>query len=173
MCFYLVLSADSTNNAKVALSSIERTPSIKDSSVIVLTKGIHSTSDKTSQETTSPTTNISLIASESGNFCPSKHVDNSASGNEIPSQLTNPSLLSHKPLLLPRPQSSLTAMDQQVQQDAYKRRSSNNSNTSNEMPTLALIGPVGHPARLGGPSQGSFMRNPGPMHWHGLSGSRM
>ena len=170
---FLVLPADSTSNTKVAVSSIERTPSIKDSSVVVFSKGIPSTIDKTLQETPSPTTNISLIASESGNFCPSKPVDTSASGSEIPSHLTNPSLLSHQPIILPRPQSSLTAMDKQVQQDVYKQPISRNSSTSSEMPRLALIGPLGHPARLGGPSHGMPLRKPGPLHWHGLSGSRM
>ena len=81
--------------------------------------------------------------------------------------------MSNQPLILPRPHSSTTPVDQSVHYDKYTRRSSNNSSSSNELPKLSMFGAYGHPARLGGPSSGMHMRSPGPLHWHGFSGSRM
>jgi len=139
----------------------------------VLTKPISTLKDKKLKEAISHSTNISFISSEGGSLCVSKPVDTSASGNDIPSQLTNPSHMSNQPLILPRPQSSTTAVDQTVQHDKYNRRSSNNSNSSTETPKLSMFGAYGHPARLGGPSSGMPGRGPGPMHWGGFGGSRM
>ena len=172
--FYLALPADSTNGTKIALSSaVGRTASIKDSSgTTSLSKSISTPKDKISKEAISQSTNISFISAETGGcFSVSKPLDTSAnSGNDLTSNLPNPSLTSNQPLNLPRPQISASTVDQPFQQDAYRRRSSNNSNTSSDMPKLSMIGHYGHPARLGGPPG---MRSTGPMHWHGFSGSRM
>ena len=172
--FYLALPADSTNGTKIALSSaVSSTASIKDSSgTTSLSKSISTPKDKISKEAISQSTNISFISAETGGcFSVSKPLDTSAnSGNDLTSNLPNPSLTSNQPLNLPRPQISATAVDQQFHQDAYRRRSSNHSNSSSEMPKLSMIGHLGHPARLGGPPGA---RTTGPMHWHGFSGSRM
>ena len=172
--FYLALPADSTNGTKIALSStVDRTTLIKDSSgTVSLSKSISTPKDKTSKEAISHSSNISFICAESGgSFSVSKALDTSAnSGDDTHSQLPNPSLTSNQPLNLPRPQISASTVDQPFQQDAYRRRSSNNSNNSSDMPKLSMIGHYGHPARLGGPPG---MRSTGPMHWHGFSGSRM
>lgn len=154
-------------------SAVSRTASIKDSSgTTSLSKSISTPKDKSLKEAISHSTNISFISSEvGGDFCVSKPLNTSAnSGNDIPSQLPNPSLTSNQPLNLPRPQMSAAAVDQPFHQDAYRRRSSNHSNSSSEMPKLSMIGHLGHPARLGGPPG---VRGTGPMHWHGFSGSRM
>ena len=172
---YLALPADSTNGTKIALSSaVSRTASIKDSSgTTSLSKSVSTPKDKSLKEAISHSTNISFISSEGGggSFSVSKPLDSSAnSGNDLPSQLPNPSLTSNQPLNLPRPQISAGAVDQPFHHDAYRRRSSNHSNSSSEMPKLSMIGHYGHPARLGGPPG---TRSTGPMHWHGFSGSRM
>ena len=157
--FYLALPADSTNGTKIALSCEDRTPLINDASGSVLAKAMSTPIDKKIKEAISQSTNISFITSEAGNYCESRTGNISASG---PSSRTNPSLMSNQPLILPRPQGSNTALDQQ---DAYRRRSSNNSNASNDLPKLSLIGAYGHPARLGGPRMP--LRSQGPIHWHG------
>ena len=160
---YLALPPDSTSDTKIALSSVDRTPLILDSSGSVLTKPI-----LIAKEAISRATNISFISSEGGSLCVSLPVDTSASGNDKPSKLTNPSQMSNQPLNLPRPLNSTTAVDQTVHYDKYKRRSSNNSNTSTETPKLSMIGQYGHPARLGGPGRG-----PLGGAWGGFGGSRM
>jgi len=41
------------------------------------------------------------------------------------------------------------------------------------MPKLSMIGALGHPGRLGGPSHGMPLRGTGPIHWHGMGGPKM
>ena len=96
--------------------------------------------------------------------------------NDLLPKPTNPSLMSNQPLILPHTQSAATAgatIDTSVQQSMNRRRSSNHSNTSNEMPKLSMIGALGHPGRLGGPSHGMPLRGTGPLHWHGMGGPKM
>ena len=181
LLFYLALPADSVSDTKIAQSSVDRrSSSTKNSSGnIVLSKGISTPAEKKLKESLAQSTNISFIATEGGNFCASKKPGDTGGFNDniILSKPTNPSsLLSNQPLILPHTQSAATAgatMDTSVQQSMNRRRSSNHSNTSTEMPKLSMIGALGHPGRLGGPSHGMPLRGTGPIHWHGMGGPKM
>ena len=125
--------------------------------------------DKNLEDSSSPTTNISLIGSGSGTGYTPNLLGTAAGAVELPSSISGPPPIPQKPPVLPRRPGAFSSANQQL----HTGNTSTSSNTPGERPKLALIGQFGHPARLGGPSRPMNSRSQGPVPWHGLSGSRM